>query len=193
MSVSSFHFCGLRSPRVNAVVIGSPWVFTRRQFLLRGHCASGQKHHYQFFFCARRVMTRRDHRRIANLKRIGCGIGVGQGFKQKIPDPRLGPSMELAVDRAPLAELLRQGAPSRFCPREPKNPVQNAPMVAGRATTQRTRLNYKRLQNRPLRLIQMTFNHPSLLEAKIPVSRRARRSPLRRPAISRRNFSRQGR
>ena len=66
--------------------------------------------------------------------------------------------MKLAVDGAPFAELLRQGAPSRFCPREPKNPVQSAPMVAGRATTQRTRLNYKRLQNRPLRLIQMPFN-----------------------------------
>ena len=76
-------------------------------------------------------MTRYDHRRIANLKRIGRGIGVGQGFKQKSPDPRLRPSVELAVDGAPLAELLRHGAPWRLCSREPENPLENSAMVAG--------------------------------------------------------------
>ena len=160
---------------------------------MRGHCADSQEGLFQLLFRVSPATIPVASSRVAVLTRIRTASTLAESVKQNAPKPRLCPPMKLAVDGAPFAELLRQGAPSRFCPREPKNPVQNAPMVAGRATTQRTRLNYVRLQNRPLRLIQMAFNHPSLLEAKIPVGRRARRSPRRRPAISRRNLSPQGR
>ena len=125
--------------------------------MLRSHCANGQEGLCPLLFRVRIIMMRPAHLRVAVLKHSRPTASVGEGVKQNAPKRRLRPSMELAVDGAPLAELLRQGAPWRLCPREPENPLENSPMVAGRTTTQWPSLGHEGFKERPLRIIHAIF------------------------------------
>lgn len=87
---------------------------------------------------------------------------VSQRFEHQLPDPGQCPAPELAIDRAPLAEILMQVAPLRTGPRNPEDAIKDQPVIARRATALAPARHDEGLKERPLRIRHQTANHDRL-------------------------------
>jgi hypothetical protein len=77
-------------------------------------------------------MMRPNDGRIDHLqRRIACAAS-GECLQDHVPQAAIGPSPELPKDRIPVTEFLRQVAPRRAGPHQPKHRVEHAAMIARR-------------------------------------------------------------
>jgi hypothetical protein len=104
-------------------------------------------------------MMRPHDSAVDHLDTVGLSPAVGQGFQYGFPDPGLRPARELAVDRAPLAEIVMQVTPLRPGSRDPENPIQYAPVVTRRTPALAAARHHKGLEERPFRVRHQTANH----------------------------------
>ncbi len=124
----------------------------------RGHRANGPERCDESPLSSGCVLVRPDNGGIDHLQGVGPGPALGQGLQKHIPEPRACPPEELAVDRRPLACLLRQIAPGRTRPRDPEDGIEHAAMVSRRSSPLRPSLNYERLKEGPFRVAQSASN-----------------------------------
>jgi hypothetical protein len=72
------------------------------------------------------------------INHLQCRVGqaaAGERLQHHIPDATVSPAAELPKDRIPVAEFLRQIAPRRAGPHQPKHRVQHTAMVARRTAS----------------------------------------------------------
>ena len=100
---------------------------------------------------------------INHLHRVWDTSAVGERFEKQIPYARPGPSEELSVHGAPLAEFIGQVTPWRASPGDPEYTVQNAPVIAWRATSLGSCLNQNGLEKRPFSIRKPSPNQFCLL------------------------------
>ena len=70
--------------------------------------------------------------------------------KHLVPDARLTPALEAAVDRGPLAVPFGQISPGCACPQHPDNPIQEFSMILCRSSTFRFDFREQRFDPLPL-------------------------------------------
>ena len=70
--------------------------------------------------------------------------------KHPVPDTRLAPALEAAVDRGPLAIPFRQVSPRCSGPQHPDDPVEEFPMILRRSSTARLDFREQRFDPLPL-------------------------------------------
>src|SRR5665213_3333298 len=107
-------------------------------------------------------MVGADHGAVDHLDRLRRGATVAKPFEQQVPQARPAPAQELAIDRVPLAEFLRQIAPRRARPRHPEYTVQRAPMIARRTPAQRAAGNNEGFEKRPFYIAHQSANQNRL-------------------------------
>ena len=97
------------------------------------------------------------------------GHRFGESNGDALPNPRGAPSSEPPIDRIPVAILLRNVAPGRTCAQPPKNTVDDAAIILGRASSSPPpRFSLNRQQNpqdTPLDLCQIAAAQGCLLES----------------------------
>jgi hypothetical protein len=102
-------------------------------------------------------MMRPNDGRIDHLQ---GGIGhaaSSKRFQDHVPDAAVGPAPKLPKDRVPVAEFLRQVAPRRAGPHQPKHRVEHATMVSWRPTA--APMDQERFEKRPLIVGHQSANH----------------------------------
>jgi len=105
---------------------------------------------------------RPDDGAVDHLQAVRDTLGVVQRLQQQVPKPRKAPAPELAVDRRPLAEVIRQVAPRRPGPRDPENPIQNKAMILRGAAPPRSSLDHKGRKERPLLVAHQSSDQATL-------------------------------
>jgi len=92
------------------------------------------------------------------INHLQCRVGqaaAGERLQHHIPDATVSPAAELPKNRIPVAELLRQIAPRRAGPHQPKRRVHHTAMVARRTASA---TDQKRFEIRPLIIGQQSAN-----------------------------------
>ncbi len=92
------------------------------------------------------------------INHLQCRVGqaaAGERLQHHIPDATVSPAAELPKNRIPAAELLRQIAPRRAGPHQPKRRVHHTAMVARRTASA---TDQKRFEIRPLIIGQQSAN-----------------------------------
>jgi len=99
---------------------------------------------------------RADDGRIDHLQSRVTHFAASECLQDHIPDAAVGPTTELAKDRIPVAQFLRQIAPGRAGSHQPKHCVEDATMIARWSAT----TSYQeRLEIRPLIVGHESANH----------------------------------
>ena len=107
-------------------------------------------------------MVRPDYCAVDHLQAGVAAAAVVERFEQQLPQTGKRPAPELAVNRRPFAEMLVQVAPGNARPRDPKNPIQNKPMISRTPPTPRTALDHEWLKTHPFLVAHQTPDHGSL-------------------------------
>jgi len=108
-------------------------------------------------------VVRPDDGTVDHLDRFAAPFGVVQRVKEKIPQPGQCPAPELAIDRRPFAEEIRQITPLRAGSGEPENAVENAPMIARMPPAVGAASRHERIEKSPL-----LITHQSPDQARLP-------------------------
>lgn len=95
---------------------------------------------------------------IDHLDAVGASAGLVQRLQYHVPDPRLRPAPELAIDRVPGAEMAVQITPCGPCSGDPEYPIEHQSMITRPPTSPRTPLDYERLEKGPLLIRHQTSN-----------------------------------
>ncbi len=95
-------------------------------------------------------MMSADHSAVDHLEPVRDQRALVQGLQYPLPEPGQRLASELAIDRRPLSEFLRQVTPRRTDACNPENPIQNKPMVHGFAPVQGSDRQVEALVKRPL-------------------------------------------
>lgn len=108
---------------------------------------------------------RPDDGRIDHLHAVRYVFGVARGFKEQFPDACERPAPELAVDRGPFPETVRQVAPLRAGAGAPEDAVQDEAMVTGRTTPLGSVFDQERLEERPIVVAHQVADQDALLNS----------------------------
>jgi len=101
---------------------------------------------------------------VDHLQAVGNGFGLVQRFKQKIPEARLGPAPELAIDRGPFTKEVWQIPPLHSSARDPEHAVQDQPVILRRTAPLRTGFYNERRKKRPLLIAHQSTDQDTLLQ-----------------------------
>lgn len=99
-------------------------------------------------FCAGGAAVRPDDGAVDHLDRLADALDVVQHLEQEIPQTSQGPSAEMAIDRRPLTEEIRQVAPLGTGSGNPEDTVEDEPMIPRSATAVGASCRHEGLEKR---------------------------------------------